>query len=247
MKIGGLEKLSLIDYPEKLSAVVFTVGCAFRCPFCYNPMLVLSEVDRSGNSSLPKGEETEKGHNLLNEDDLFHFLQKRRGKLDAAVISGGEPTLQADLPEFIRRIKDLGFLVKLDTNGSNPEMLEKLLSADLIDYLAMDIKAEPDDYPRATGVKFDFNKIRESVKLIMKSGLPYEFRTTCVPGFIDEKSLEKMGELIAGAERWYLQKFRSNTKLIDKSLEGKPDFTDREMAALAEVGGKFVKRCEVRG
>jgi pyruvate formate lyase activating enzyme len=254
MKIGGLEKLSLIDYPGELSAVIFTIGCTFKCPFCYNPMLVLSSADdRRGNSSLPRGKETDQDHTQINEDDLFLFLKQRRGKLDAVVISGGEPTLQADLPEFIRRVKSLGYKIKLDTNGTNPGMLKKLIAKKLIDYLAMDLKAAPEDYSRATGTKFDFNKIKQSVKIIMeqrlpagRQGVPYEFRTTCVPGFIDEAAIAKMGELIKGADKWYLQNFKSDTELINKLLEGKPGFTQTEMEKFAALGRKHVKQCEVR-
>jgi pyruvate formate lyase activating enzyme len=248
MKIGGLEKNSLIDYPGELAAVVFTVGCVFRCPFCYNPMLVLSPLgDRRGDISLPKGQESEKGHTLLNEDDLFLFLKSRVGKLDAVVISGGEPTMHPDLPEFIRRIRALGFKIKLDTNGTNPKMLEKLLAEKLIDYLAMDIKAAPEDYNRAAGVNFDFEKIKKSVKIIKESGLPYEFRTTCVPGFIDEEAVAKMGELIEGADKWFLQNFKSDTELIDQCLSGRPGFASREMEKFAEIGRVYVKKCETRG
>jgi pyruvate formate lyase activating enzyme len=246
MKIGGLEKLSLIDYPGELSAVVFTIGCTFRCPFCYNPMLVLSKAERSGNT-LPQGKESDQDHTPLNEDDLFLFLATRANKLDAVVITGGEPTMQPDLPEFIARVKALGFKIKLDTNGTNPEMLGKLIAAKAIDYLAMDLKAAPEDYQRATGTKFDFNKIKESVKLIILSGIPYEFRTTCVPGFVAEGSFAKMGELLKGADQWYLQNFKSDTELIDNSLRGKPGFSSREMEKFAAIGRKFVKKCEVRG
>jgi pyruvate formate lyase activating enzyme len=246
MKIGGLEKLSLIDYPGELSAVIFMIGCTFRCPFCYNPMLVLS-VDRNGNSSLPQGQEFEKGHTLINEDDLFLFLQNRGSKLDAVVITGGEPTIHADLPDFIRRVRSLGYKIKLDTNGTNPEMLKKLLAEKLIDYLAMDIKAAPEDYDRATDTEFDFEKIRQSVKIIRSSGVPYEFRTTCVPGFIDEDSVAKMGELITGADKWFLQNFKSDTELIGQELKGKPGFSSAKMQIFAHIGRKFVKKCEVRG
>lgn len=247
MRIGGLEKLSLIDYPGELSAVVFTIGCTFRCPFCYNPMLVLSNSsDRSGNTS-PRGEELEQGPTLFEEGGLFLFLEGRRGKLDAVVISGGEPTIHQDLPEFIKKIKNLEFKAKLDSNGTNPEMLKNILAENLVDYLAMDLKAAPTDYERATGVKFPFEKIEQSVKLIMESGVPYEFRTTCVPGFINKNSIEEMGKSIAGADKWYLQNFKSDTTLIDKSLYGKSGFTEKEMKEFAEIGRKYVKKCEIRG
>ncbi|HTW96548.1 MAG TPA: anaerobic ribonucleoside-triphosphate reductase activating protein [Candidatus Methylomirabilis sp.] len=246
MRIGGLEKLSLIDYPGELSAVIFTIGCTFRCPFCYNPMLVLPSTGGRRGDTLPRGEETDKGHTLITEDDLFLFLQARGGKLDAVVITGGEPTMQADLPDFIRRLKTLGYKIKLDTNGTNPAMLKELLAEKLIDYLAMDIKAAPADYEISTGTKFDFEKIKQSVKLIMQSRLPYEFRTTCVPGFINEQSIAEIGELIRGADKWYLQNFKSDAELIDNSLRGKPGFSLAEMESFAEIGRKFVKKCEVR-
>jgi pyruvate formate lyase activating enzyme len=246
MRIGGLEKLSLIDYPGELSAVVFTIGCTFRCPFCYNPMLVLSNSDRGGDTS-PRGEENEKDHTPLNEDGLFCFLESRKGKLDAVVITGGEPTMQVDLPEFIRQVKAMGYKVKLDTNGTNPEMLKNILAGKLVDYLAMDLKAAPEDYERATGVMFDFEKIKQSVKLIMSSGLPYEFRTTCVPGFINETAMVKMGEFIQGADKWYLQNFKSDTELIDKLLKGHPGFSSAEMEKFTSIGRDYVKKCEVRG
>jgi pyruvate formate lyase activating enzyme len=246
MRIGGLEKLSLIDYPGELSAVVFTVGCTFRCPFCYNPMLVL--LHKSGNGDIsPEGEENEKDQSQITEADLFLFLEKRRGKLDAVVISGGEPTMQPDLPEFIRKVRSLGYKIKLDSNGTNPEMLEKLLAENLLDYLAMDIKSAPEDYEKATGTKFYFEKIEKSVKIIMQSGVPYEFRSTCVPGFINEEAIVKMGELIQSADKWYLQNFKSDAEMIDKKLTGKPGFSSAEMQKFAEIGRKFVKKCEVRG
>jgi pyruvate formate lyase activating enzyme len=239
MHIGGLEKLSLIDYPGELSAVVFTIGCTFRCPFCYNPMLVLFK-HRNGNK-------TDEDHTQIKERDLFLFLESRVGKLDAVVISGGEPTMQVDLPEFIRKVKALGFKIKLDSNGTNPAMLEKLLEENLIDYLAMDIKAAPSDYSKATDTKFDFEKIKKSVKIIMQSGVPYEFRTTCVPDFINETAITKMGELIQSADKWYLQNFKSDAELINVNLRGKPGFTEKEMKRFAEIGRGFVKICEVRG
>jgi len=191
-------------------------------------------------------EEKEKDHSHFNEADLFLFLEKRRGKLDAVVVSGGEPTMQADLPEFIRKVKNLGFKIKLDSNGTNPEMLKKLLAEGLIDYLAMDLKAAPVDYEKATGVKFDFNKIKESVKIIMNSGLPYEFRTTVVPGLLEKDDFAAMGEAIKGAKKWYLQFFKSDTDLVDVEYETHPPYTKKEMAEFAKIGSEYVDLCEVR-
>lgn len=231
MIIGGLEKLSLIDYPEHLAAIIFTQGCNFRCHFCYNPQLVLSHK--------------EKGPALL-ESDLFLFLKNRLNKLEGVVITGGEPTLHADLPEFIREIKKLGYLVKLDSNGTNPKMLGSLIKAKLIDYIAMDLKAPLEKYSRTVGAEIDCDNIKKSVKIIMESGLPYEFRTTLVPGLIDSADITAMGKLIQGASKWYLQKFKSDTDLVDSNFEAQLPFTSKEMKELAERGREFVKLCEVR-
>lgn len=247
MKIGGLEKFSLIDYPGHISAVIFTVGCNFRCPFCYNPMLVLPiKMGEEKNSSLSKDKNLENGQTLI-EYDLFHFLKSRLGKLDGVVISGGEPTLQADLLEFIRKIKDIGFDVKLDTNGTNPAMLRPLISEGLIDYIAMDLKSDQSGYRRSTGIDFNFAKIKESVKIIQESGLPHEFRTTCVPGFLDEAAIENMGQIIDGSDKWFLQRFKSDAQLLDSSLSGQSCFPDDKMERFAAIGRKHVKICEIRG
>lgn len=252
MKIGGLQKLSLLDYPEYPSAIIFTQGCNFRCQFCYNPMLVWPYG----------GGKFKKDHHLLEEGDLFDFLKSRVGKLEGVVITGGEPTIHKDLPEFIKKIKDLGFKIKLDTNGTNPGMLEKILTT--IDYIAMDLKAPLEKYEEIIGVypvksgkagapplaglfnRVDLEKIRKSIKIIMKSGLPSEFRTTIVPGLINKDYIAKMGELIKGADKWFLQRFKSDTDLVNKGLENKKAFTEKEMQNMAAIGRQYVKKCEVR-
>ncbi|MBU2456910.1 anaerobic ribonucleoside-triphosphate reductase activating protein, partial [Patescibacteria group bacterium] len=203
MLIGGLQKFSVLDYPGHISAIIFTKGCNFKCQFCYNPMLVYP---------------SKKDHTLILENDLFYFLKKRIGKLDSVVITGGEPTVQQDLPKFIQKIKKLNYLVKLDTNGTNPEMLKNLIQKNLINYIAMDIKAPLEKYNQITGVEVDFNKIQKSIKIIMQSNLPYEFRTTVVPKFLDAEDIKKIGELIQGAKKWFLQNFKSNTDLVNKKL-----------------------------
>jgi len=246
MIIGGLQKFSLLDYPGRVSAIIFTKGCNFRCQFCYNPMLVWPiEVSKSKYAHLKNGEQ-QKVHPTINQDELFVFLKSRAGKLDAVVLTGGEPCLQKDLPEFIRKIKALGFLVKLDTNGSHPEVLAKLIKEKLVDYIAMDLKAPENKYKEVTGVKADFKKIRRSVKLIMRSDLPYEFRTTVVPGLINKDDIAAMGRIIKGADKWYLQNFKSNIALVERELEGRVPYNARQLKALAEIGKKFVKKCEVR-
>lgn len=231
MIIGGLEKLSLLDYPEHLAAIIFTQGCNFRCHFCYNPQLVLPNK--------------EKGPSLL-ESDLFLFLKSRFGKLEGVVITGGEPTLHTDLPEFIKAIKDLGYLVKLDSNGTNPNMLKVLIKSKLIDYIAMDLKAPLEKYATTVGTKVDCDNIEKSVKIIMASGLPYEFRTTLVPGLITESDIKPMGELIKGATKWYLQKFKSDTDLVDANYKASQPFTGPEMKKMALIGAEYVDLCELR-
>ncbi|MFH1979715.1 MAG: anaerobic ribonucleoside-triphosphate reductase activating protein [Patescibacteria group bacterium] len=231
MLIGGLQKFSVLDYPGHISAIIFTKGCNFKCQFCYNPMLVYP---------------SKKDHTLILENDLFYFLKKRIGKLDSVVITGGEPTVQQDLPKFIQKIKKLNYLVKLDTNGTNPEMLKNLIQKNLINYIAMDIKAPLEKYNQITGVEVDFNKIQKSIKIIMQSNLPYEFRTTVVPKFLDAEDIKKIGELIQGAKKWFLQNFKSNMALINKKLENKNAFLDKKMKEMCEVGKLYVRQCGLR-
>ena len=240
MIIGGLEKLTLLDYPDHLAAIIFTQGCNFRCHFCYNPMLVLP---REGTDVKNK---KEKGFSQIPLEDLFLFLRERFGRLEGVVITGGEPTLHPDLPDFIRKIKEIGYLVKLDSNGTNPEMLARLLDEKLIDYIAMDIKAPLDRYSEVVGVPVDCQKIAESVNIIEKSGLPYEFRTTVVPGLLRREDFHGMGGLIKGAAKWYLQKFKSDTDLVDKSYAGQSGYSEKEMQEFAAIGGEYVDLCAVR-
>lgn len=244
MLVRGLQKLSLLDYPEHISAIIFTQGCNFKCQFCYNPMLV----------AWPIAGKKQKGHlSAIGEDDLFVFLKSRIGKLEAVVITGGEPTIQPDLPDFISKIKNLGYLVKLDTNGTNPKMIKNLIDKKLIDYIAMDIKAPKDKYGKITGKPDDFDKIKKSVKIIIGSCLPpsdwagkHEFRTTMVPGLLDKNDIIKIAKIIKGARIWYLQRFKSDVGLLNKKLQGIKPFTKAEMEEMREIGGKYVKKCEIR-
>ncbi|MBU1991961.1 anaerobic ribonucleoside-triphosphate reductase activating protein, partial [Patescibacteria group bacterium] len=243
MFIGGLQKISLLDYPGYLAAIIFTQGCNFRCQFCYNPQLVLPI---SGDNFKYTGfninnDQSQEDHLEYKEDDLFVFLKSRVDKLDAVVITGGEPTIHKDLVDFIIKIKDLGFLVKLDTNGSNPEVIKELINKKLVDYFAMDIKASKEKYQQVAGAQVDWEKIKESVKIIMTSNLPYEFKTTVVPEFFDQSDIQSIGELIAGANKWYLQKFKSNIDLVNVKLENKKSYFDQEMKELAILGKKYVK------
>ncbi len=233
MLIGGLEKLTLIDYPNELAAIIFTVGCNFKCPFCHNPELV-------------NVENNQKGHMYISESDLFDFLKKRLGKLDAVVITGGEPTVHNDLPRLIKKIKKMGYLVKLDTNGTNPDMLKAMIKDKLIDYIAMDLKSDFNHYTQTVATIVDLEKIKKSINIIMNSGVQYEFRTTIMPFFINEEILRNMGAIIRGARKWYLQNFISRDKLVDENFVKEKSFTDTEMEKWKKIGSEYVGLCDIR-
>lgn len=236
MLIGGLEKLSLLDYPERVAAIVFTQGCNFRCHFCYNPMLVLPH----------SGTNIQKNLSSITEDDFFAFLKTRQGKLDAVVITGGEPTIHQDLPEFIVKIKALGYAVKLDTNGSNPIMLADLLARKLLDYVAMDVKAPWAKYQAVIGVKVDLSKIKKSVKLIKESGLPYEFRTTVAPALLNAADIMNLARDLRPVRQWYLQTFEGQKDLVDPLLQGGRSYSHQEMREMAAAAARIAGACVYR-
>jgi pyruvate formate lyase activating enzyme len=238
MLIGGLEHLSLLDYPDNLSAIIFTQGCNFRCHFCYNPMLVWPLESQSG-------ELNQSGQSLISEADLFDFLKSRVGKLDGVVISGGEPTVHRDLPEFIKRIRELGFLVKLDTNGTNPEMLQSLINDSLVDYVAMDIKAPWDKYEQIVGVKVDTDKLTQSALILQETKVPCEFRSTLAPAWHSGDDLAVMAKQ-SGAKLWYLQKFFSDKNLVNAEFENSRVFTDAEMDDLFKLASQINPQARLR-
>lgn len=223
--IGGIQKSSLIDYPEKISAIIFTQGCNFRCPYCHNPELVNA-----------KGETA---------NGIFEFLTSRIGKLDGVVITGGEPTLHNDLPELISKIKDLGFAVKLDTNGSNPLMLEKLIQEKLIDYVAMDIKAPINKYSEVTCTKVNTDNILKSIDILKNSDIDYEFRTTVVKSQLILNDFEQIAELIKGAKKYYLQKFVSS-KTLNETFMNQATYTNEEFVAIIKKLKKSIINVELR-
>ena len=229
MLIGGVEKTSLVDYPEKLTAVVFTIGCNFRCGYCHNPELIKLKEDSK----------------ILDETDLFVYLEKRKGLLDAVTITGGEPTLQPDLYNFIKKIKNIGYLIKLDTNGTNPEVLEKLLRENLLDYIAMDIKNSIDNYNKVVRNFTDKEKILKSIDLIMKSGLDYEFRTTTLKSLISLEDFEKIGEMIKGAKNYYIQKFIPS-KILNENLINEINYTKEEFEIIKTKMEKYVNFVSIR-
>ena len=232
MEIGGLEKSTLIDYPGRIAATVFLLGCNFRCPFCYSSELVLPEK----MAEQPK----------IAEKAFFDFLKERQGLLEGVVICGGEPTIHKDLPDFIKRIKDLGFLLKLDTNGSNPEMLRGLMRKGLVDYVAMDIKAPLGaKYDLATGVKVDLDKIKESIEIIKGSGVDYEFRSTIVPSIHTKEDVIQMAKDISPAKKYYLQNFRGEKTIDPRFEEIKPYAKDFLLEIQKEISS-FFEICQVR-
>jgi pyruvate formate lyase activating enzyme len=229
MKIGGFQKVSLIDYPGRISAVVFTQGCNFRCPFCHNPELV----------------DPGRFEDLIPQKEILSFLERRRGRLDAVVITGGEPTMQPALVPFIIQLKVMGFQVKLDTNGALPDRIEEMLDRKLLDYVAMDIKAPLERYGEVTKTKPDQQLIRRSISLIMDSGLDYEFRTTAVKSLLGPADIEQIGRLIPGAKRFVLQKFVP-TKTLDRDYLGESSYTDGELKAIVEKLGSMVQKATQR-
>jgi pyruvate formate lyase activating enzyme len=230
MIIGGFQRFSLIDYPDKICAIVFTQGCNFRCPYCHNPELV--DTKRSANIGLT-------------EDEVLSFLDRRKGKLNAVTITGGEPLLQSGLSAFLSAIKRLGYLVKLDTNGSFPSRLEGIMQSKFVDYIAMDIKTSLDKYNQVIKRKIDTRKILDSIRLIMDSGLEYEFRTTVVKAFFERDNFYKIGQLIKNAHLYVLQKFVPS-KTLDDTFLGMKSCTDEEIDCFKGIMEGFVQRCIIR-
>ena len=230
MIIKGLQKLTLLDFPDKMACTLFTFGCNFRCPFCHNASLVLAE--RADDAVMP-------------EEEFFTFLSRRRGILEGVCISGGEPTLQPDLPAFIARIKDMGYAVKLDTNGYRPAVLKSLVEAGLLDYVAMDVKNSLPLYGRTVGIEhFDTKPVEESMDYLMEGRVPFEFRTTLVRGLHTVDSIRDMGRRLAGREKFFLQSFEDSGDLIRSGMEGiSPSETEVLLAALRE----HIPNAQIRG
>lgn len=229
MKISGLQKLTLLDYPGYTACTIFTNGCNFRCPFCHNSSLVIRSNEQP----------------LLPFKELYEFLGKRAGVLQGVCISGGEPCLQSDLIDFIQEIKQLGYLVKLDTNGCNPDMLVQLLEEHLLDYIAMDIKNSPEKYGETIGIpEFDISCIKNSADLIMNSTISYEFRTTIVKEFHTEEDIQSIGNWLNGADQYFLQKFKDSGDIIAPNLHS----VDLEtLTRFQEVATPYFGNVGIRG
>lgn len=231
MVLGGLQRSSLIDYPQSVSCVVFTIGCNMACGYCHNPEL------SKPVQPIKTG---------FTEEMFFEFLEDRKGKLEAVVITGGEPTIHDDLPDFIKKIKDMGFKVKLDTQGTRPEMVKKLLDNKLVDYIAMDIKAPYERYQEVSVSLVDPKTIEESIKLIMDKAQNYEFRTTTVRNQLDAKDFEKIGKMIEGAPLYAIQKFVVLGKTLDPTFMKREPYSDEEMKEFKKIMEKYVDEVIVR-
>lgn len=229
MVIQGLQKLTLLDYPEKVACTVFTAGCNFRCPFCHNASLV---IDTYKNKEIPS-------------EEFFDFLKKRQGILDGVCVTGGEPLIQHGIEDFLRRIKELGYAVKLDTNGSFPDKLARIVEAGLVDYVAMDIKNSQESYGRTIGIEdYDLRNIHRSVQYLLGDAVPYEFRTTVVRQFHQRSDFKSIGKWIRGARHYYLQQFVDSGDLIQPGLSG---YNKDIMGQALEIVKPYVPNAELRG
>ena len=229
MIIGGLQKLTLIDYPGKLAATVFFTGCNFSCPWCYSSELVLPEKIKE-QPRIP-------------EKELFSFLKKRQGLLEGVVICGGEPTINRGLPKFVKKIKKMGYVVKLDTNGSNPKMLKSLINKELIDYVAMDIKMPKEKYSKLSS---KIGNIEKSIKILKENKIDYEFRTTIVPTILEKQDILKIAKWIGGPKiKYYLQNFRPE-KTLDPKFEKIKPYPDKYLLSIQRVISPFFEVCKIR-
>jgi len=228
MQIKGIQKTSLIDFPGKICSVIFVNNCNFKCHYCHNPELIEGNLDN------------------LDENEILEFLDRRKNYVDSIVISGGEPCLQEDLINFIKNVKEIGLFIKIDTNGSRPDVLKELIDNKLVDYIAMDIKAPFEKYKDVIKGDVDLEKIRESVKLIKESNVDYEFRTTILPKLLNKEDIKIICEEIKNAKRYYLQQFR-NIKTLNKDYENEESYNNEEILSIKEEIKNNFEVCEVRG
>ena len=227
MNVQGYQKLTLLDYPGRTACTVFTGGCNLRCPFCHNAGLVRTPLA---------------GPSLT--DEVLAYLQKRKGILDGVCVTGGEPLLQPDLEDFLRKVKEMGYAVKLDTNGMLPQRLAALLATKLVDYVAMDIKSSPDGYAAATGTDADVSAVTDSLSLLRQSGIPYELRTTAVRGLHTEADFAAIGEWLGEVPAYYIQRFVDSGQLLG---EGYTAFSTEEMEHLLTTVREYVPSAQLRG
>jgi pyruvate formate lyase activating enzyme len=229
MKIGGLQKTSLLDYPDHISAIIWTLGCNFHCPFCYNTDIV--------NQTIPE----------IKEQEVLNFLHKRKKQLETVVITGGEPLIYTDLDSFLHKIKKMGYLIKLDTNGSLPQYLKKLLDQQLLDYVAMDIKAPPEKYHKLTETNVNIDDINTSINLIRENALDYEFRTTFIPKYLTKEDILKIAKWLNPSKRYILQQYKHDTQHLSNSIKKlKPYSKQYILETFNHIKNNF-KECSIRG
>jgi pyruvate formate lyase activating enzyme len=228
MNILGFVKTSLVDYPGNIVSTMFLGGCNFKCPFCHNPEL-------AGNKGMK-----------LDKEKIFSYLKKRKGLIDGVCVSGGEPTLYLELPKLLKEIKDLGLLVKVDTNGSNPEMVKKIIDEKLVDYIAMDIKSSFENYDKASGVDVDLNNIQESINILKNSEIDYEFRTTMVPSFVKMEDFESVCKSLEGANKFFIQQFDPKNNLINNQLKKERLYPPSDMEDFLTLAKPYFKVCGLR-
>ena len=229
MNIGGIQKTSVLDYPDKLCAIIWTSGCNLRCPFCYNKDLVFNKLD------------------LLDNTDVLNFLRKRKGKLEALSISGGEPLIQDDIFDFISKVKKMNYLIKIDTNGTFPKKLKILINENLVDYIAMDIKAPKDKYNKLSGRNININKIEESVEIIKNYAPYYEFKTTVIPKMLDKNDILKIAKWLEGSKMYYLQQFNNDSPMISSNLKSFKPYSQEYLYEIINEIKSFFEKCELRG
>ncbi len=230
MKIGGLQKISLLDYPNQLSAIIWTIGCNLRCPYCYNKQLLNINTSE-----------------VIDEEEVILFLKKRKGKLEALSISGGEPLLQEDINNFIKKVKNMGYLIKIDTNGTFPNKLKELIEKNLVDYISMDVKAPKEKYNILCGKNVDIRNIQKSIDLIKNSSKKYEFKTTIIPNLLEKNDIIEIAKWLKGSNQFYLQQFKNDSPLISKKLEKIiPYSKDYLKDILKEIKPYFIN-CKLRG
>ena len=228
MKIGGVQKVSLVDYPGKVAAALFTIGCNMRCGYCHNPELVLPE----------------RYADAIPEDDVLAFLAARVGKLEGLVISGGEPTMHDDLPDFAARVKELGYLIKLDTNGTHPRLVRSMIERGLLDFVAMDIKGPLEKYQQIAAYPVDIAAVQETIALLKQSSIGYEFRTTVVKSQLTPEDFEGIGQLVQGASRYALQRFRPG-RTLHPAFRHMTTYSDAEFAAIKQRMERYVDTCVI--
>ncbi len=227
MKISGFQKLTLLDFPEHTACTIFTSGCNMRCPFCHNTPLVTGEAQEE-----------------FSEEEILSYLKKRQGILDGVAITGGEPLLHKDIADFIRKIKDAGYKVKLDTNGSKSGVLKALLDEGLVDFVAMDIKNTPGKYALTSGSDVPYDEIAASIELIKQSGIPHEFRTTVVKEHHTEEDIISIAEMLGKSEKYYLQQFKDSGDILCEGCSAHPE---KDLIKMAERASEHVLLCETRG